>query len=114
MSAIQHIAATLANRGPWSMAQAAPDAPKPTGKTDTMRQYLQQYGSATAVLLAMEADLASTGLVGALLKGDLARGRITYRLGRYWWNPAFDERLQADIDQAVALLKRHGWKVRKP
>jgi hypothetical protein len=116
MSAMQHIANTLANRGPWSMAQARqPDEPKPTSKTDKMRQYLREHGPANCHTLAMEGEVVSTSLVGSLLKGDLARGRIVFdpQRGLYEWNPAFDERLQADIDQAVALLKRHGWKVSK-
>lgn len=114
MNPMQQIATTLAGRGPWLAAQPSEGAPKRVNKTEAMRNYLRANGKATAPDLAMEADVEQTGLVGALLKTDLQRGRIFMRDGRYHWNPEHDERQAAEVRQAIALLKRQGYKVLKP
>lgn len=42
-------------------------------KTERMRHYLREHGSARGITLAMEADLASVSLVSALLDGDIKK-----------------------------------------
>jgi hypothetical protein len=59
------------------------------------------------------ADLDNTGLVSALLAGDIEKGRVFMRAGKYHWNPQHDEQLQAQLKAAANLLKRHGYKVSK-
>lgn len=113
MNPMQSIATTLAGRSPWSFAKREPDQ-RPASKTERMRHYLRTQGSATAADLAMEADLENTGLVSALLAGDIAKGRLFMRSSKYHWNPQHDEQLQTQLDAAVTLLKRHGYKVSKP
>jgi hypothetical protein len=56
-------------------------------KTGRMRRELKDNGPATAKHLAEVTGLASSGLVGALLKYDLHAGRIYKMRGRYCWNP---------------------------
>lgn len=114
MNPMQSIATTLAGRSPWPFQMPAKTEQKPTSKTDKLRHHLRAQGSATAQDLAMEADLDNTGLVSALLAGDIAKGRIFIRAGKYHWNPQHDEQLQTQLDAAVTLLKRHGYKVGKP
>ena len=82
-------------------------------KTERMRQYLREHGSARGITLAMEADLASVSLVSALLDGDIKKGRVTFNDGHYFWDPAFDEALHQEIEAAKALLVRHGYEVRR-
>jgi len=108
----QITSALTSPRGPW-LPTPQPEPAQPS-KTDRLREYLRTQGSATAIDLALEADLASTGLVGALLKVDLERGRVEFRAGRYTYNHEFDEAMDAEIRKAMALLKRHGYKVKKP
>lgn len=82
-------------------------------KTERMRIYLREFGPATAANLAMEADVPSSALVGALLKADLAMGRVVRDGSRYAWNSEWDEQTNNDIRKAKALLMRHGFTVRK-
>jgi hypothetical protein len=109
----QITSALTSPRGPW-LPTPQPEEPKPPSKTDKMRQYLREHGPANCHTLAMESEVVSTSLVGSLLAGDIEKGRVFFKQGKYHWNPDFDERLQADIRSAIALLQRHGYKVRKP
>lgn len=94
----------------------APPAEEAKGETKAgkVRRLLRERGPLTAAEICMEVDIASTALVMPVLKHDLTRGAIVQNAGRDEWNPAFDEQLQADISQAVALLKRNGYEVRRP
>lgn len=83
-------------------------------KVQTMRDALRAHGRLTARQLATMADLESTALVGGLLKNDLGHGRVKFDGAAYCWNDGFDERLQEAITDAVALLRRNGWRVEKP
>lgn len=115
MNGITHITQALSG-SPWSLPQhrAADQQPEaiPT-KTERMRRYLREHGPANSHTLAMEADLSSSGLVGALLKNDLHKGSIFKRGDRYVWNPEWDQKVQAEIREAKALLRRHGYEVRR-
>jgi hypothetical protein len=113
MNPMQSIATALTGRSPWPFQMPAKPEPKPTSKTDKLRHHLRAQGSANAVVLAMEADLDNTGLVSALLAGDIEKGRVFMRAGKYHWNPQHDEQLQAQLKAAANLLKRHGYKVSK-
>lgn len=105
------IAATLASQPAWPFASATPQPEKGVSKTERMRAYLRQHGSATAATLADEGNLNTRALVGALLKGDLARGLVFRRNGRYFWNPQFDQAHQQRLAEAAALLRRNGYRV---
>lgn len=109
-----HIAATLSGRRAWPFAiEEQPPEDTKVSKTERMRIYLRQHGPTTAAELAMEADVPQTGLVGALFKGDLARGSV-YKVGhRYHWNPQFDTALHQRLKEAAALLRAHGYHVKK-
>lgn len=80
-------------------------------KTERMRQYLREHGPATSATLAMEADVPTCALVGALLKGDLARGSVAREGGRYAWNPEWDDQVAAELRDALRVeldrLERH-------
>jgi hypothetical protein len=94
-------------------AASAVHREKPHTKTEALRAYLREVGRATAADLAMEADLANTGLVWALLKGDIAKGAVERRANQYIWNFDFDEEKQRDISEAIHLLKSAGYSVTK-
>ncbi len=83
-------------------------------KTQAMRAYLKERGSATSAELAIEADLDRASLVGALLKTDIKRGGVQYRAGRYHWNEEQDQELAQQLRDAAALLRKHGWRVAGP
>lgn len=78
-------------------------------KTERIRRYLRDVGPANSATLAMEADVPSCALVGALLKGDIARGSVVRDGARYVWNGDWDQHATKQIRQAKALLKRHGY-----
>ncbi|MBS3998132.1 MAG: hypothetical protein KGZ67_12530 [Hydrogenophaga sp.] len=111
-----HIAASLSGRPAWPFAVATDSEPADPGlsKTERMRAYLRQHGPAVAATLADEADVPTSALVGALLKGDMARGSVYRRGHKYHWNPQFDVQLHEQIKQAAALLRRHGYRVEAP
>lgn len=87
---------------------------RPPSKTEAMRQYLRQHGSATASTLALEAGLeGSTGNVMALLKADVAKGLIERRGTHYHWVVEFDEQEHRRISEAIRTLRRAGYTVQK-
>jgi len=73
--ALARMAGTLVRVPPY-MRPKAEVADRPTSKTERMRQYLREHGPTTSAVLAMECDVPTCALVGALLKGDLARGSV--------------------------------------
>lgn len=115
MNSFDHITTALTGRSPWPFADIWREVERAEQtNTDRIRNYLRHHGSANAATLADEADVPKTALVGALLKGDIAKGRI-FRCGdRYYWNTQYDEQLQAQLNAAAELLKRNGYKVIKP
>lgn len=110
--ALALMAGTLA-RVPLYMRPKAEVADRPTSKTERMRQYLREHGPTTSAVLAMECDVPTCALVGALLKGDLARGSVSRSGDRYAWDSMWDEHLAAELRDARALLVRHGYRVTK-
>lgn len=117
MNGITHIAQTLAG-APWNLSPrraelVGQDGQAATSKTERMRQYLRTQGPANSHTLAMEADVPSCGLVAALLKNDLHKGSVFKRGNHYHWNPQWDEQIQAQIQQAKTLLRRHGYAVQR-
>lgn len=83
------------------------------GKTERMRAYLREVGSANAATLADEADVPQTALVSALLKADLIKGSVFRRGHTYHWNPLFDAQHHQRIADAVRLLRANGYQVKK-
>ncbi|WP_290906319.1 hypothetical protein [Aquabacterium sp.] len=84
-------------------------------KTEMLRRLVREHGSLPGLSLAVQTDLPSSSLVGALLKHDIALGRIKFEGGRYCWNDDFDRcRQEEAIADAAALLRRHGWRVKEP
>lgn len=114
MNAFQTMTTALTGRSPWSFAVPERATAKPETKTERMRNYLRQHGSASAATLADEADVPQTALVAALLKGDMARGSVFYRGKQYHWNHQFDAELHEQLSKAAALLRAHGYTVTKP
>lgn len=84
---------------------------KPTSKTATLRAYLKRQGRAKAADLAIEADLANTGLVWALLKGDINKGAVVREGEWYVWDESHDEKRHCAIKAAIRLLKSAGYQV---
>ena len=90
----------------------APTLIKPT-KIEWVRALLRTQGPLTAQQICLEVDYPHTSLVSASLKGDLAKGRIELRNGRYHYNHQFDDQLADELAQAAELLRRHGYEVRR-
>lgn len=83
---ISFIASALLRMQP-TFPQFRAEAPaSDTTKTELMRRALRGAGSAgmRARSLAIEAGLANSGLVGALLKYDMARGHVLFADGHYY------------------------------
>jgi hypothetical protein len=83
-------------------------------KTDRLRNYLREHGEASSADLAIEADLPGSAQVGAMLKNDLAKGAVRKTARGYAWNYEFDDQVQVNLREAVALLRRHGYRVDPP
>jgi sugar/nucleoside kinase (ribokinase family) len=116
MSPFDHITTTLTGRAPWpfkAFKALTQDDKKPESKTERIRRYLREKGAATAETLADEADVPSTGLVGALLKADLHRGSVFRRGHKYHWNPQFDIETHKRLAEAASLLRANGYQVKK-
>lgn len=113
MSCFTHMAQTLA-RNPWVPARVV-DEPqqRATSKTERIREHLRTHGWANSHTLAIEADVPQAALVGALLKNDLARGRVLREGSGYAWNTSWDEQEASEIRSAISLLKRRGYIVKK-
>lgn len=84
---------------------------KPDTKTERLRSYLRKHGRATAADLAIEADLDNTGLVWALLKGDIAKGAVEMQGGHYTWNDEYDDQEQQELKAAMRRLRAAGFVV---
>jgi hypothetical protein len=112
MNAFEHFQSQLGRVRAWSIT---PDEKaKPISKTQRMREYLRENGWANSHTLADEADVPEVGLVGALLKGDIAKGRVLRTGNGYAWNIEYERtQQQEELRRAIALLKRHGYQVKK-
>jgi hypothetical protein len=75
---------------------------------------LLRNGPMNAAAICMEVEIASSGLVGAVLKHDLAIGRVKFFDGRYELAKDYDQKLQQSIRQARALLESNGYQVVQP
>lgn len=84
-----------------------------TSKAGQIRALLRT-GPMSAAAICMEVDIRSTGLVWAVLKHDLAMGRVRFVNGRYELASEFEQDLQQRIRQATALLLSQGYQVVKP
>lgn len=100
-----------------------PQPHKPTGPasslTEQIRQLLRSHGSMNANHILLELDLpddfaGNSGIVGALLKNDIAKGRVTRGDGKYHWNWHYDDALASELQQACQLLRSNGYTVREP
>lgn len=82
-------------------------------KTDRMRNYLREFGSASARTLADRAGLPRSALVSALLKADVENGAVYMREGYYYWDDDFDAEKQKRINEAASLLRANGYTITK-
>ena len=102
------------------LQMAQEEALGPNGsKTAQIRRLLQVRGPMTAaqLLLADEIDWpASTdsGRVGALLKWDIAQGRIVRDGNTYRLADDYDPSIDPKIGAAIILLRRAGYTVEEP
>jgi len=87
--------------------------PQVASRTEQIRNLLRDQGPLSATVVARELDLASSALVGALLKADMHAGRAFHRDGRYHWNHGHDEVLAREISAAVKLLTKNGYRVER-
>ena len=109
MTSLSHMAHILTRRS-WPVPPAMHQVnERGTTKTELMRRYLRQHGWANSHTLAIEADVPQVALVGALLKGDLLRGSVIRQGNGYAWNTHYDAQTAVQIQQAKALLRRHGY-----
>ena len=117
MSAINHMATTLAGikTPPWMKPEAT--GRKGLSRTGTIRELLKSANRpVTAAEIAFDVDLPSfnTNLVWLLLKHDISKGRVILQDGRYSWNHDYDSAEAAAIREAVQLLRRNGYLVKEP
>lgn len=116
MEAAANPFAGLGQRGePPAAPHHAPDG---YSKTGVMRALLRRQGRATAAALAEHADLASTGLVYALLKNDIASGRIRFSdegaVRLYFWDGDAAANDAEEVVYAIRLLRSKGYTVTAP
>lgn len=83
-----------------------------TSKTGQIRALLKA-GPLSAAAICMEVDVRSTGLVWALLKHDIAMGRVDVEDGIYSLSCEHEQQLQQRIREARALLRFNGYRVEK-
>lgn len=83
-------------------------------RTEAIRDLLRTTGPRNALAIAIELDLPDSGRVAALLKDDLRKGAVRLVHGRYEINSDFDAQILRELNQAAALLRRHGWSVKEP
>lgn len=83
-----------------------------TSKAGQVRNLLRS-GPMSAAAICMDVDIRSTSLVGAVLKHDLAMGRMRCVNGMYELCSEFEQDLQQRIRQAKALLVSQGYTVGK-
>ncbi len=106
--------ALLQRRSPPSPFDRSPAEPAISGTSKTAQiRALLRVGPMSASDICMELDLRSTGLVGALLKHDIAVGRVRSVDGLYELCSEFEQDLIKRIREARALLLSHGYKVEK-
>lgn len=96
---------------PFQREQAAA-ANDGTSKAGQIRLLLRS-GPMSAAAICMDVDIKSTGLVSAVLKHDLAMGRIRCANGMYELCDEFEQDLQRRIKAAKALLVDQGYRVEK-
>lgn len=102
--------AMLSRKGP---RRAAPAHRSPsTTHVGRMRDALAQGGMTSRQLMAA-ADLPKIALVSALLKHDLAIGRVVRDGYVYELNPSWDADETAQVQAAIRLLRRRGFTVAK-
>lgn len=91
--------------------------PEPSGQTVSkagqIRELLRRNGPMSAGSICMDVDIMNSGLVSAVLKHDMALGRVRLVGHLYSLDPSFDDAQQREISQAVRLLKRAGYRVEK-
>lgn len=112
-----HIAKALsrAKACPFTRCAAPAGSTTQKGASKTSKLlYALRDGPKTGAQLATIADLESTGLVGALLKHARSRGQVNFWGGHWSLNPDFDADLRAELDAAVAMLRRAGYKISPP
>lgn len=104
-------------RLPASVPSEWLEADKPKAelsKAGQVRALLAQRGAMNANAICLEVDIESTSLVGPVMKWDMKLGRVLLEDGRYFLNPRFVEEEAAQVRAAVNLLRKHGYRVRRP
>ncbi|HYW57712.1 MAG TPA: hypothetical protein VE934_12170 [Polaromonas sp.] len=94
------------------ISRGEPPAPG-TSKTEQIRALLRT-GPKTPAEICMDVDLRSSGLVWALLKHDMAMGRVRRVDGCFELCSEFEQQLQQRIRAARALLESNGYRVLEP
>lgn len=97
---------------PFDRDPEAPAVENSTSKAGQIRNLLRS-GPMSAAAICMDVDIRSTSLVGAVLKHDLAMGRIRYVNGMYELASEFERELRRRIREAKALLLSQGYRVVK-
>jgi hypothetical protein len=106
------IAQAMLSRAEPPRAAAGHPPPAGTTRSGCMRDALTR-GGMTARELAAVAGLTRPDLVSALLKHDLADGRIVRRGNVYELNTTWADDDKAQVQAAIRLLRRRGFTVRK-
>lgn len=93
-------------------SESAAAAAEITSKAGQVRDLLRA-GPMSAAAICMDVDIRSTSLVGAVLKHDIAMGRVRFVNGMYELVSEFEQDLQRRVREAKALLLAQGYRVEK-
>lgn len=113
MSPFDQMAETLARlRRPLVQAERTSRCVS-VSRTERIRQIVKEQGpiSALAIACELDEDTIDSGRVAALLAADIRKGRIERVAAGYRLVDDYDTRLAAELQEAAALLRRHGWRV---
>lgn len=82
-------------------------------KAEKIRELLRRHGPMSSADICARVDIATTSLVGGVLKNDIEKGRVIFSQGRYVLNDEWEQSLAYQIGAAKQLLKRNGYHVEK-
>ena len=104
---------------PWSALLGtrpvkAPSKP-PATKAQRIRTLLRERGPLTTreIMDALPSLIPGPSYVSALLRQDIKQGYVFYDARRWYLADAFDPDLPRDVQNAITLLRQHGYTVRR-
>jgi hypothetical protein len=114
VNAFEQLASTLSRLQAPAVrpSQAGSRAPA-ASRTARIRQIVADRGpiNAQSIALELDEDNVDSGRIAALLANDIRKGRIERVASGYRLVDDFDEQMQAELADAMKLLRRHGYMI---